>query len=81
MVTNWAHELTKQNSETTCGASSYCERERERKKETKKRDRGRKVIWAQGLIAARAAEATAGGRDGELDWFLRVVALQFRAGP
>jgi len=40
------------------------ERERERKKETKKRDRGRKVIWAQGLVAARAAEATAGGRDG-----------------
>ncbi len=39
-------------------------RERERKKETKKRERGRKVIWAQGLVAARAAEATAGGRDG-----------------
>ncbi len=57
------------------------EREREKEKETKKRDRGRKVIWAQGLVAARAAEATAGGRDGELDSFLRVVALQFRAGP
>ncbi len=52
------------------------EREREReRKETKKRDRGRKIIWAQGLVAARAAEATARGRDGELDRFLRVVAL------
>jgi hypothetical protein len=67
------------------GASSYSERERERERDEEKRQgkegyMGHKA-WLLGLVAARAAEATAGGRDGELDCFLRVVALQIRAGP
>ncbi len=40
------------------------ERERERKRRRKETGEGR-LYGAQGLVAARAAEATAEGRDGE----------------
>ncbi len=85
MVTNWAHKLTKQNSETTCGASSYSERERERERERDEEKRQGKegYMGHKAWLLQEQQKQQEEAEMGKLDCFLRVVAvaLQFRAGP